>query len=190
MVRAGVFVGLFGALSGGCLPDRAGSHHAPDPGSAVPPLDLSGDLPLPPAYAVDPLWASAEHGNDFDLARLGRQEGAESLLTALRLGGRLGRTALDALAYAHDRSLVLGRSCELATHSAPATTTLLLASILEILENAPRTEETVDASGSAACITSLRQLSERQGQSPTDHDLAQSALSRLETPPPLVAPGR
>lgn len=182
---------IFGALgASACFPDRAGRGHPPDERSAGPALDLAGDLPLPPPYAADPLWASAAQGDDFAAARLGRQDSAEVLLEALQQGGSLGRTALGALAYARDRRSVLGRSCELATHATPATTSLLLASILEILENAPRTEESVDTAGSAACVASLRQLSERQGQNPTDHDRAESALSRLEVPATLVAPAR
>jgi hypothetical protein len=190
-LRAGVLASILGTLgAAGCFPDRAGRGHPPDGRSEAPPLDLAGDLPLPPPYGADPLWTSAVQGDDFALARLGRQESAEVLLDALQLGGSAGRTALGALPYARDRRSVLGRSCELATHATPATTSLLLGSILEIVENAPRTEETVDTTGSAACVASLRQLSERQDQNPADHDRAQSALSRLESRTALVSRSR
>jgi hypothetical protein len=172
---------LCGTVLFGCVPDAARRGQAGNERSAPerPALDLSGDAPWPAPYAADPVWRRAAAGDDFDRARLGRSEGATSLLAALSLGGSLGRTALAALPFAPDRRQVLGSLCELALGPAPPTSSWLLGAIYEALAEAPRTEEAVDPAADARCSSNLRQLSERSGMSPEDRDRALGAISLL-----------
>jgi len=144
-----------------------------------PPLDLGGEAPWPAAYATDPLWQRAASGSDFDRARLARREGAASLLTALAIGGSLGRAALRALPYAGERREVLGQLCELVPGTATPTASLLVESIYDVVANGPVSEESVDQGADAACASRLRQVSESDQASPEDRDRAQSAIARL-----------
>jgi hypothetical protein len=171
---------LLAALALGCFTDAARRGRA-DPGAAPasPPVDLVSDTPWPPAYGDDPLWRRASTGSDFEHARLAQRESAASLLMALRVGGSLGRTALAALPFASDRREVVGPLCELVLGPAPATSSLLLASLYEALSDAPRSEESVDPRADAACASQLRQLAESDSSSPEDRDRALSAITLL-----------
>jgi hypothetical protein len=144
-----------------------------------PLLDLTLDTPWPAPYDADPIWRRAAAGDDFDRARLGRSAGAASLLAALSLGGSLGRTALAALPFAGDRRAAVASLCDLALGPVPPTSSWLLGAIHEALVNGPRTEESVDPAADALCAGNLRQLSERSGISPEDHDRALGAISLL-----------
>jgi hypothetical protein len=172
---------LCGAVLFGCVPDAARRARAGSERSAPqrPVLDLAPDAPWPAPYDADPLWRRAASGDDFDRARLGRSEGAASLLAALSLGGSLGRTALAALPFARDRREVVGSLCDLALGPVPPTSSWLLGAIYEALADGPRTEESVDPTADALCTSNLRQLSERSGMSPEDRDRALGAISLL-----------
>jgi hypothetical protein len=163
-----------------CVPDssRRGPGQAEE-AAQRPPLDLSREVPWPGTYATDPLWQRAASGSDFDRARLARKEGAASLLTALEVGGSLGRAALGALPYAVERREVLGQLCELVPGTAAPTASLLVESIYDVVANGPLSEESVDQGADALCASRLRQLSENDQASPDDRDRAQSAIARL-----------
>lgn len=165
----------------GCVTDAAQRGQAARE-QARPPLDLTGDAPWPAPYDSDPLWRRAAGGGDFERARLAQRESAASLLSALSLGGSLGRTALAALPYASDRAEVVGQLCELAlgttTPPSAPTSGWLLDTLVDALAHAPRTEEFVDPAADARCASGLRQLAERGG-SPEDRDRALGALSLL-----------
>lgn len=169
------------ALSG-CVTDAAQRGQAGrEP--ARPPLDLTGDAPWPAPYSSDPLWRRAAGGGDFERARLAQRESAVSLLTAVSLGGSLGRTALGVLPYASDRAEVIGQLCELTLGpgvppSAP-TSSWLLDTLFEAIAHAPRTEEAVDPAAHARCASLLSQLAEQSGGSPEDRDRALASLSQL-----------
>jgi hypothetical protein len=172
---------LCSALLQGCVPDAARRGQPGSERSAPerPVLDLSRDTPWPAPYDADPVWRRAAAGDDFDRARLGRSEGAASLLAALSLGGSLGRTALAALPFARDRREVVGSLCNLALGPVPPTSSWLLGAIHEALADGPRTEESVDPSADALCTSNLRQLSERSDISSEDRDRALGAISLL-----------
>lgn len=177
------WLGVAAALAlTGCVTDAAQRGQAARE-QARPPLDLTGDAPWPAAYDSDPLWRRAASGGDFERARLAQRESAVSLLTALSLGGSLGRTALAALPYASDRAEVIGPLCELALGpgvppSAP-TSGWLLDTLLDAIAHAPRTAELVDPAAEARCASGLRQLAEHGGSSAEDRDRALGALSLL-----------
>jgi len=170
-------------LSLACVPDasrRGQPGHDQSAGTAErPALDLTRDAPWPAPYDADPSWRRASGGGDFERARLAQSESAASLLAALEQGGSLGRTALAALPYAHDRREVVGRLCELAFGSVPPTSSWLLGSIYEAVANGPRTEEYVDPRADALCSNNLRQLSQSSSSSPEDRDRALGAISLL-----------
>ena len=182
-VRTGCFTValLCGTVLFGCVPDAARRAQAGSERSAPerPALDLAQDTPWPAPYDADPVWRRAAAGDDFDRARLGRSEGAVALLSALSLGGSLGRTALAALPFARDRREIVGGLCELALGPAPPTSSWLLVAIYEALADGPRTEESVNPEADALCASNLRQLSERSGMSPEDRDRALGAISLL-----------
>jgi hypothetical protein len=172
---------LCGTVLFGCVPDAARRAQAGSERNAPerPVLDLARDTPWPAPYDADPVWRRAAAGDDFDRARLGRSEGAASLLAALSLGGSLGRTALAALPFARDRREVVGSLCDLALAPVPPTSSWLLGAIYEALADGPRTEESVDPAADALCAGNLRQLSERSDMSPEDRDRALGAISLL-----------
>jgi hypothetical protein len=177
-------VGLLLALA--CVPDAARRGQAGRDQSADsvgrPALDLTRDATWPAAYDADPLWRRAAAGGDFERARLAQSESAASLLAALTQGGSLGRTALAALPYAHDRREVVGRLCALALGPEPPTSSWLLGSIYEAIANGPRTEESVDPRADALCTSNLRQLAASASVSPEDRDRALGAISLLAQP--------
>jgi len=146
-----------------------------------PLLDLSTESTWPSPYALDPLWRRAQTGTDFDQARLAERESADSLVTAVRVGGSLGRTALGALRYASDRREIRGRLCALVPGSGPATLSLLLDALHEVVTNAPLTEDSVARDGDAPCSEKLLEVSRRAELSPTDQDRVNGVLAALRT---------
>src|SRR3954466_13964913 len=76
---------LCAVVSFGCVPDAARRGQAGRERDAPdgPLLELTRDLPWPAPYEADPIWRRAAAGDDFERARLGRSEGAASLLAAL-----------------------------------------------------------------------------------------------------------
>jgi hypothetical protein len=167
-------------LSSGCV-SKPGSLEAAEPAPVA--LDLVADSPWPEPYASDVLWRRAETGTDLDDARLAQRESAAFLVAALAEGGSLGRTALRALHYASDRRDMRGELCALLVGPAPATLSLLLEALLEVMTNGPITEETLDPGSDSTCTTALSSLGRDVGLSPTDQDRVSSALARLERAP-------
>ena len=144
------------------------------------PFSLGGDAPWPSPYAADPLWLRALAGDDIDRARLAEREGARTLLAAIELGGSLGRTALGSLEFAADRLDIRRELCDLASRAEPPTLGLLLGALLEVLSNAPRSEETPDASADSECLRILGEIQKRPGVASADGDSASGAARRLE----------
>jgi hypothetical protein len=146
---------------------------------APPPLNLTAPLPLPGAFASDPLWRRAAEGSDLDQARLAQRESALTLLVAIAQGGSLGLTALRSLEYASDRREARAGLCELLQRADSATRPLLLASIHEALVNGAVTEASLDRSVDARCAQVLEPIS-RDASHPEERDLAIGAMHALQ----------
>jgi hypothetical protein len=163
------------SLQGGSASTSGGATAVPE----GPVLDLSAESPWPAPYASDPLWRRAENGTDFEQARLAERESAEALVAAVRVGGSLGRTALGALRYASERREIRGQLCDLVPGPAPATLSLLLDALHEVVTDAPVTEDSLARDGDAACADKLLEVSRRAELSPADQDRVQALLAAL-----------
>lgn len=172
------------ASSLACATDSASERSASARGArpSEPAFELSSDAPWPPEYSSDTLWTRAAAGDDFDLARLARREGADGLLAAARRGGRLGRVALRALEFASDRRAARGALCTLLDRADTPSLEPLLGALLEVLVNAPPAEGSLDPAADARCPSVLEGLLARESASPAAHDRAAAALSRLRPP--------
>jgi hypothetical protein len=173
---------LFGVA---CATDNAPESSASEavPHANEPPLDLSGERTWPAEYAQDPLWVRAAAGDDIDQARLARRESASSLLTAVAVGGSLGRAALAALPYASDRRAVLGALCALLARANAASQGALLAALYDAVMDAPDTEDAVDPTADRRCIDVLRDVAARELRDERDRDRARVVLGRLQPGP-------
>jgi hypothetical protein len=144
-----------------------------------PPFSLLQDAPWPAPYAQDRLWLAAARGDDIDRARLAQRETAPMLLSAIELGGSLGRTALGSLEFAADRLDIRAELCSLAARAEATSLGLLMEALLELLANAPRSEETRDERADAECLRLLAEIRARPNLTDADRDRALGAARQL-----------
>ncbi len=165
----------------GCVTDSAPESSASVAGATVdvPALDLMAETAWPAEYGADPLWVRAGAGDDLDQARLARRESAESLVAAVAQGGSLGRVALASLSHASDRRAARGALCALLARATPASLGPLLAALLDVVMDAPATEESLDPDADARCAEAVEGVTRRELPTPFDRDRAQVVLSRL-----------
>lgn len=164
-----------------CVTDNTPKRSAPVAGAnaAEPALDLTSETAWPAEYMADPLWVRAAAGDDLDQARLARRENAESLVAAVAQGGSLGRVALASLSYASDRRVARGPLCALLSRAKQASLGPLLAALLDVVMDAPATEEALDPDADARCAEAVEGVTRRELPTPFDRDRAQVVLSRL-----------
>lgn len=155
----------------------------------APAFELASEAPWPAEFAADPLWTRAAAGDDFDRARLARRESADGLLRALEHGGSLGRVALHSLEHASDRRARRGALCALIARADGASRGMLIAALLEIVLNAPRTDEPLDSAADAGCPATLEALAQRDSVTPRELDDAAAVLARWREPRGPSAPG-
>lgn len=153
-----------------------GERHTPAP---PPAFDLTTEAPWPAPYDSDIVWLRARRGDDLEHARLGRREGARSLLDAMAHAGSLGLTALQALQHAPDRRDVRRDLCGLATRAEGRTLQLLLEAVHELLMEAPQNEEMVNPAADAACQQVLDDIAGRPALNGSTRDLAIAASRHL-----------
>jgi hypothetical protein len=154
---------------------------AADPVGPLPRLE-PGPPSTPTALTEDPHWRRALERDPIDLARLADREGALGLLAAVELGGSLGLTGLQALPYAEDGELALGRLCELLPRlPEPGRRAVLVAlhSIVQKLVVARADRERLAAEAVGACRSALTGVAKQAEASPDDRDLAASARELL-----------
>jgi hypothetical protein len=178
--RLGFLAALALALTA-CVTDNAPESSASLAGAsaAEPGLDLMAEAAWPAEYMADPLWVRAGGGDDLDQARLARRESAESLVGAVARGGSLGRVALASLSYASDRRAARGALCALLPRAKEASLGPLLAALLDVVMDAPATEEALDPDADARCAQAVEEVTRRELPTPFDRDRAQVVLSRL-----------
>jgi hypothetical protein len=168
------------ACATGSAPESGASARAA--GANEPAFELSSDAPWPPEYAGDPLWTRAAAGDDFDRARLARREGAAGLLDAVGRGGRLGRVALASLEHASDRRAGRGVLCALIARADAPSLGALSSALLDVVVNAPASEESLDPAADARCPAILEALAQRADASPAEQDRAAAVIARLRAP--------
>jgi hypothetical protein len=178
------FLALVAALTlalPGCVTDNTPESSASLAGANTgePALDLMIEAAWPAEYVADPLWVRAGAGDDLDQARLARRESAESLVAAVAQGGSLGRVALASLSYASDRRAARGALCALLSRAKQASLGPLLAALLDVVMDAPATEEVLDPDADARCAQAVEAVTRRELPTPFDRDRAQVVLSRL-----------
>jgi hypothetical protein len=146
--------------------------------ASAPALDLTSTRAWPEFYRADSLWARAARGDVIDRYTLAEREGASGLMTALALGGDLGRTALAALPLAPDRRAASGELCRLVASAHAPTRGWLLAALHEL--SAPvagALDSEVDAA--TGCHAVLHALAQDSSLDAGERDLAASTLVYL-----------
>jgi hypothetical protein len=157
-------------------PEQAAAS-APTP--RAPPLDLTGSAPWPSPYHDDVLWTRAARGDALDRHTLAQREGARGLLTALALGGDLGRTALAALPLAPDARDGGAELCQLIANAGAPTREWLLGALHALLLPDPARTFEPDAEASRTCRERLVALDTEGSLAASEHDLVASALVYL-----------
>lgn len=147
------------------------------PTVSTPPLDLTSSAPWPAQYRDDVLWTRATRGDAIDRHALAQREGARGLLTALALGGELGRTALAALPLAPDARDASAELCGSIANTAAPTREWLLAALHALLVPVHALESDAEASGT--CRERLLALDAGGSLAASEHDLVDSALVYL-----------
>ncbi|MET0412175.1 MAG: hypothetical protein ABW217_12815 [Polyangiaceae bacterium] len=159
-------------------PEQA-SASASAPTASAPPLDLASTVPWPSAYHDDVLWTRAARGDVIDRHALAQREGARGLLTALALGGELGRTALAALPLAPDARAAGAELCRLIASAHAPTREWLLAALHALLLPDPTLTFEPDAEANGTCRERLVALDAAGSLAASEHDLVASALVYL-----------
>jgi hypothetical protein len=148
------------------------------------PLDLTSSGAWPEPYRSDPLWTRAARGDALDRHTLAEREGAHGLMTALALGGDLGRTALAALPDAPDRRDASAELCRLIASAQAPTRHWLLAALHELLMpravTGPEPEPEPEPDADAGCRALLLALARDTTLDASEQDLAVSARAYLE----------
>ncbi|MEN9581827.1 MAG: hypothetical protein RJA70_4836 [Pseudomonadota bacterium] len=166
----------------GLLPDTARSvPNLARPAATPAPLRAAG--PLEPALHADTWWQQAASGDDLDLARLARREGAHLLLQRAERGGREGYVALSALPFAPDARGALTRACAV-VFSVPAVDRAFALSmfVTTLTESGPMGENLdLSLDGCASAIESARSAV------PAPSELELSWLERAQASLPVHA---
>lgn len=162
-------------------PEQAASASAP--AASTPPLDLTSARPWPAEYHADVLWTRAARGDAIDRHALAQREGARGLLTALMLGGELGRTALAALPLAPDARAASAELCQLIVNAQAPNREQLLAALHALLTPDAALALEPDAETNGACRERLATLESDASLAPSEHDLVASALAYLQPAP-------
>ena len=158
-------------------PEQAAASASASAPVSTPPLDLTSTTPWPAPYRDDVLWTRAARGDVIDRHALAQREGARGLLTALALGGELGRTALAALPLAPDARDANAELCGSIANARAPTREWLLAALHALLLPTPALEPDAEASG--ACRELLVALEADGSLAASEHDLVASALVYL-----------
>lgn len=164
-------------------PSAASSTPLPSASAAppsAPPLDLTSAVAWPHEYEDDTLWTRALRGDALDRHALAQREGARGLVTALVLGGELGRTALAALPFAPDARDASAELCRLLSNAGAPTREWLLSTLHALLlpDDVIAFEPHAEANGD--CREQLVELDSSGALSASEHDLVASALVYLE----------
>jgi hypothetical protein len=176
---------VLGSLVGGLLafscappppPPAAVPPPAPPPpaASAAPPLAA----PPPDRRLTDPLWTQAASGDPLEKARLAVAVGAAELLAAVEAGGPPAETALEALPFADDGDLALGRLAEIAKAD-PARRHAVLAAILGVAGRPRQPRELLDPEGVRRAGEAVLSLAADRALPREDRALAVSAARAL-----------
>lgn len=174
----------------------AACHAAPPPAST---RATSESAPTPAAQAADaekpkvtdrrfvehPVWVAAAKGDPMDLARLANLEGTVGLLEGVAAGGKIQSTSLAALPHAPDAEAALSVLCGRLDSDTPVGPTLR--AIHEIVSRPPADGETLEA-WTKGCRAALVRLSKSSELSPSELDLAASALRMISEHEPAPKP--
>jgi hypothetical protein len=150
---------------------------------AITPSPVTLDLTLvsawPEPYQSDPLWTRAARGDALDRFTLAQREGAHGLMSALVLGGDLGRTALAALPEAPDRRDASAELCRLIAVARAPTRHWLLRALHELVMPSAAAPD-ADPDADAGCRATLLALARSSTLDASELDLATSALVYLD----------
>lgn len=156
-----------GVGSGDAAATAAAPQEAPRPLRGEP----SGGSPR----RADLRWQRALAGDPLDVRALAEAEGAAGLLEGVEDGGDLFRVACEALPFAPDRDVALGRLAEVALLPDDALSEAAVAAIHGIAAAPPSFGEPLDPEGVAAAAAAVLTLASRQSLPPDRRARAISA---------------
>lgn len=157
----GLFLLVLGVAAAGCRrssePRRG--HDAPTkaqvdaqaPKRKAPPGQDAGIPPL----VEDEAWVRARNLDPLDLGQLADQEGALGLISGLYSKGPAQRVAREALPYAPDVELAIGRYCAWIETTGPTEREAALGILVRMLD-APTFGERLDVPGEQSCLSRVR----------------------------------
>lgn len=120
-------------------------------------------------------WQRAVSGDPLELRALAQAEGASGLLEGVEDGGELFRAACEALPFADDADLALGRLGEIALLDDPALSETAVIAIHRIAQAPPSRGEPLDPDGVAAAARAVLALASRTALPPERRSRAISA---------------
>jgi len=109
----------------------------------------------------DPRWQRALAGDPLELRALAQAEGATGLLEGVEDGGELFHAACDALPFADDAELALGRLGEVALLDDEALSGIAVAAIHRIASSPPSRGEPLDPDGVRSAARAVLTLASR-----------------------------
>jgi hypothetical protein len=131
---------------------------APLPDVAHP---LRGEPPGGSPRRQDTRWQRALAGDPLDVRALAQAEGAAGLLDGLEDGGELFRVACEALPFADDAEIALGRLGEIALLDDAALSDAAVATIHRIAAGPPSRGEPLEPDGVAAAARAVLAVAAR-----------------------------
>ncbi len=138
---------LSGQSSGTAVAIAAGVPAVPRP--------LRGEPEGGSPHRRDPRWQRALAGDPLDVRALAQAEGASGLLDGVEDGGDIFRIACEALPFADDAEIALGRLGEIALLDDAALSQTAVVAIHRIAQSAPSRGEPLDPDGVASAARAV-----------------------------------
>ncbi len=140
----------------------SGAPVAAEAPSSQAPRPLRGEAPGGSPRRRDLRWQRALGGDPLELRALAESEGATGLLEGVEDGGEIFLAACEALPFAPDAEIALGRLAEIALLEDPAQSEAALVAIHHIAARPPSRGEPLDPDGVASAAATVLVLASRE----------------------------